>query len=427
MLDNDAKKCLESEIKNALSEKILRRAVFSRFRDRETLKTVAVPFDKDGEMFVKCETFRRDGKALHNIISAGDAPEYLSRLAFGIEGSGCGQVDLLAFDRSLGLLISEKGRTRFTGTLAGAEKTKTAPSQDKNKNYILKPGQDGGFLYRLGIAAENGAVHDKKQAKYRQINKFLEQIEAVYDRLPKNGVIYVCDLCCGKSYLTFAVYWYFTYRLGRETEMYGVDLKADVIEYCTSLAQTLGWSGMHFQTGDVSRFIPPEKPHLVISLHACDTATDYVLAGAVRSGAEVILSTPCCQHELNAQLCCPSLGFITEHSMLKQKLAAAATDALRAKMLEICGYKVTVCKLIDPEETPKNLLIRAVKRRGKWDLSATGTVSGVRNGSNGASDDTASETKSLRTLVEEYNCACRLLGVTPTLAKLLMPEDGSNK
>lgn len=418
MLETDiaAKKRLETEIKSALSEKILRKAVFSRFRDKTILKTVAVPFEKDGEIFVKCETLKRDGKAIHNIISAQDAPEYLADIAFGENGGGCGQADLLAADRSLGLLISEKGKTRFTGSLSGAEKTEISRSQDKSKNYILKPGQDGGFLYKLGIAAENGSIHDKKQAKYRQINKFLEQIETIYDRLPKSGVLRVCDLCCGKSYLTFAVYWYFTYRLGRETEMYGVDLKADVIEYCTALAGKLGWSGMHFQTGDVSRFTPPESPHLVISLHACDTATDYVLAGAVRSGAEVILSTPCCQHELNSQLDCPALGFITEHSMLKQKLAAAATDALRAKMLEICGYKVTVCELIDPEETPKNLLIRAVKSRGKWDFSALeNNVSGVK------------ETKSLTALTEEYNAACRLLGVTPTLAKLLMPGGGNNE
>ena len=223
------------------------------------------------------------------------------------------------------------------------------------------------------------------------------------DRLPKSGVIRICDLCCGKSYLTFAVYWYFTYRLGRMTEMYGVDLKKDVIDYCSALAEKLGWDGMRFETGDVSRFSPPKKPHLVISLHACDVATDYVLAGAVRSGAEIILCTPCCQHELNSQLNCPELAFITEHSMLKQKLAAAATDALRAKMLEIYGYRVTVCELIDPEETPKNLLIRAVKSHGKWDGSSYGWTSGGE-----------------QELCEEYKAACRPLGVTPTLSKLLM-------
>ncbi len=398
-MDVNSKKRLEDEIKTALSEKILRKAVLSRSREKSTLKTVAVPFEKDGVLFVKTETFTRDGKAFQNIIKAEDAPAYISSMAF----SGYRQVDLLAANRSLGLLISEKGKTRFTGTLAGAEKTVPSLSQDKKKNYILVPGEDGGFLTKLGIASENGVIHDKKQAKYRQINKFLEQIEAVSDRLPKSGVIRICDLCCGKSYLTFAVYWYFTYRLGRMTEMYGVDLKKDVIDYCSALAEKLGWDGMRFETGDVSRFSPPKKPHLVISLHACDVATDYVLAGAVRSGAEIILCTPCCQHELNSQLNCPELAFITEHSMLKQKLAAAATDALRAKMLEIYGYRVTVCELIDPEETPKNLLIRAVKSHGKWDGSSYGWTSGGE-----------------QELCEEYKAACRLLGVTPTLSKLLM-------
>lgn len=405
MLDIEAKKRLENEINTALRDKILRKAVLSRCRDKTVLRTTAVPFEKAGELFVRCETLKRDGKAFHNILNANDAPEYIAALAFG----SYGQVDLLASDRSLALLISEKGRTRFTGTLSGAEKLHPAGSQDKSKNYILVPGQDGGFLARLGIASENGVIHDKKQAKYRQINKFLEQIETIYDRLPKSGTLRVCDLCCGKSYLTFAAYWYFAFRRGRETEMYGVDLKSDVIAYCSALSEKLGWSGMHFLTGDVSSFTPPERPHLVISLHACDVATDYVLAGAVRSGAEVILSTPCCQHELNAQLDCPALGFLTEHSMLKQKLAAAATDALRAKLLEIFGYKVTVCELIDPEETPKNLLIRAVKSHGKWDLS--GSASAGTEAAGG-----------VQALLEEYNAACRLLGVTPTLAKLLLPE-----
>ena len=160
------------------------------------------------------------------------------------------------------------------------------------------------------------------------------------------------------------------------------------------MAKALSFDGLHFECGDVSRFTPPSTPDLVISLHACDIATDYVLAGAIKTGARVILSTPCCQHEINGQLKCDTLAAITEHSLLKQKLAVAATDALRAKMLEIYGYKVTVCELIDPEETPKNVLIRAVRNeRTQW--------------------------SKVNKLSEEYMNLCEFLGVNPTLLTLL--------
>ena len=209
----------------------------------------------------------------------------------------------------------------------------------------------------------------------------------------------VCDLCCGKSYLTFAIFWYFTEILNKKVEMYGVDLKKDVIEYCSSVAEKLGYKGLHFECGDVSNFTPPDMPDLVVSLHACDVATDYVLAGAIKNRAKVILSTPCCQHEIQNQLKCNALSLITEYSLLKQKLAVAATDALRAKMLEIHGYKVTVCELIDPEETPKNVLIRAVKRERP--------IQGI----------------TVKKLIDEYNSTCDFLGIKPTLSRLLnMPE-----
>jgi hypothetical protein len=178
--------------------------------------------------------------------------------------------------------------------------------------------------------------------------------------------------------------------------MYGIDLKKDVIEYCSCLAANLGFDGLSFECGDVSRFVPKRQPDLVISLHACDVATDYVLAGAIKNKARVILSTPCCQHELSSQIKCPSLSVITEHSLLKGRFSTVVTDALRAKMLEIHGYNVTVCELIDPDETPKNLLIRAVKRR-KMPSEAQKNA-----------------------MIAEYRAATEFLGVSPKLAELLL-------
>lgn len=382
---------LKNELMGSINAGSFKKAILSKPTDKGLIKTVITAFLKNGEIFLKLEAFKKDGKAIQTVLPYEDGVTLICEKT----GNEFMQADLIAEGKTAVIMVSSKGKVHFSGTLAGATASKFLPAtQDKVKNYILTPENDGGFLEKLGICTKNGAIHDKKQAKYRQINKFLEQIESIVPNLPKSGTLTVCDLCCGKSYLTFAAYWYFTTVLKRETAMYGIDLKPDVIEYCSALAKSLGWEGMHFECGDVSRFVPPARPDLVLSLHACDVATDYVLAGAIRQNARVILSTPCCQHEINRKMNAPALGFMTEHSMIKQKLAAAATDALRAKMLEIHGYKVTVCELIDPEETPKNLLIRAVKR--------------TRVGA-----------KTSESLAKEYDEACALLGVQPTLKKLV--------
>lgn len=379
---------LRAEFVYAIENQILKKAVFSKPEDKSEIKTVLTPFLNKGELCVKKETFLKDGKAIQKILSVSEAESFV------LESSTAAyrQINLVGQNKTFECLISSKGKPHYSGTLIGGEKTAITLSQNKEKRYIITPEKDADFLSALGLLGKNGEIHDKKQAKFRQINKFLEQIEAIEDALPKEGTLHICDLCCGKSYLTFAVYRYFTAKKGRKVEMYGVDLKQDVIEYCAETAKRLGYDGMHFTCGDVSAFTPPETPDMVLSLHACDVATDYVLAGAIRNKAKVILSTPCCQHEFNSTMKCDALGFITEHSMLKQKLAAAATDALRAKMLEIYGYSVTVCELIDPEETPKNLIIRGIRGSRRRDVPR---------------------------LCKEYAEACQLLGVEPTLLKLL--------
>ncbi len=388
------KRSVSAEIERAIDGDRLKRAVFSRPRDKGVIKTVAEPFYKNGERRIKLETFLKDGKAIQKILTP---RELIDGFVAGAQES-YRQINLVGKNKTLEILISEKGRLHFSGSLDGEEKAVLKSAQDKEKNYILTAENGKEFLTLLGIVGKNGEIHDKKQAKYRQINKFLEHIETVKDLFKEKDELCICDLCCGKSYLTFAVYWYFTSVLGKKVEMYGVDLKKDVIEYCSDVAKALRFDGLYFECGDVSRFTPPKAPDLVISLHACDVATDYVLAGAIKTGARVILSTPCCQHEINSQLKCKSLSAITEHSLLKQKLAVAATDALRAKMLEIYGYRVTVCELIDPEETPKNVLIRALKSE---------RTQGAR----------------VKKLAEEYVALCEFLGVTPTLLKLLgLPE-----
>ena len=234
---------------------------------------------------------------------------------------------------------------------------------DRKKNHILSGAEP--FLIRLGISDGQGRVHDKKQPKFRQINRFLELIRDAESCLPEDGPLGICDLCCGKSYLSFAVYHYFTAIRHRQVRMVGVDMKAEVMDDCNAIARELGMDGLSFVCADVSLYEfggAKDCPDMVISLHACDTATDRVLDRAISWGARLILSTPCCHHEMMRRLDCPALDFIAGHSMLKQKLCDAATDALRLKRLEAAGYEVAALELIDPEETPKNVMLRGIRR-----------------------------------------------------------------
>lgn len=314
-----------------------------------------------GGLCLQLETFLADGKATHKNLpltkeSAGALSAFLQ---------GFARVNLLTTAGAAELRVGKKGVAVLLGGDALQKRLFDVPTaavtagNDRQKQYILRG--DEPFLVRLGVSDKTGRVHDKKGPKFRQINRFLELIRDVLPELPKDEIV-IADLCCGKSYLSFAVYHYFANVLGCRVRMTGVDLKPDVIAYCQSVAKDCGFDGLSFVWGDVARFDVTEKPHMVVSLHACDTATDVVLQKAVEWGAKVILSTPCCQHELNDRFNCPTLDFIGEYGLLRQKLCAAATDALRLKRLEAADYRVAALELIDPEDTPKNVMLRAVLR-----------------------------------------------------------------
>ena len=355
-------------ISRALLGGSLKKAVFSKPEDKETQRAVLTLRRVGGKTVGQVETLRKDNKALHENIDPADEARFSALV-------GCfGQVNLMTTAGDCELRRSKSGKC----TLMGGEKLMRAldagnaervdpVDNNRKKEYILKG--DEPFLKLLDVSDANGRVRDKKQAKFRQINRFLELIRDCLGHLPTEGELRICDLCCGKSYLSFAVYHYFAKVLGRRVRMTGVDLKPDVIEYCNGVAQKLGFEGLEFLCGDVSRYDTGEHVHLVISLHACDTATDLVLEKAMAWEADVILSTPCCHHELNHTLNCGALSFVAEHSMLRQKLCDAATDALRLKLLESHGYAVCALELIDPEETPKNIMLRGL-RRSNFDVNS---------------------------------------------------------
>ena len=347
----------------AAEKRKLRKLVLSKPDDRTLQKAVLTLRESGKKTFLQIEYFHKDNKATHKNLPFDK--ELLSSLQ--ALGGGFSQINLLCADGECEYKRSSSGKE----VLLGADKLEKALSlntdniilpiaNNRDKKHILDGSEP--FLRLLGVSDMNGRVYDRKQAKFRQINRFLELIRDVEDKLPK-GKIRICDLCCGKSYLSFAVYHYFANVKGYEVSMTGIDLKSDVIDYCNSVAQKLDFSGLEFICRDIRGYSPEQLPSLVISLHACDIATDIVLTQAAEWRTDVILSTPCCHHELNHNISCDSLSFITDYSMLRQKLCDAATDALRLCRLEAQGYSTAALELIDPDETPKNIMLRAIRKK----------------------------------------------------------------
>jgi len=342
---------------------VLKRVVCSKPDDAQVKRAEVRQVTLTRGNALQIETFTTDNKAHHNNIMLPCDESVLIEVL-----SGYKQINLLTTAGDCEYKRSKAGKSVIIGDkkLLNSIKitdlpTVSAEGNDRKKTHILNGSEP--FLQLLGVSDSNGRIYDKKRSKFRQINKFLEHIEQVEKYLPKDS-IRICDLCCGKSYLSFAVYHYFAIIKGMKVSMTGVDLKQDVIEYCSQISNQLGFDGLEFACGDINQYVTDNVPQLVISLHACDTATDIVLNKAAEWGADVILSTPCCHHELNHTLNCPELGFIAEYSMLKQKLCDAATDAMRLKLLEAKGYTTAALELIDSDETPKNIMLRAIKRNG---------------------------------------------------------------
>jgi SAM-dependent methyltransferase len=232
------------------------------------------------------------------------------------------------------------------------------------KQYLLEEGEPISYLIELGVMDRKGKVLAQKRDKFKQLNRFLEMINDVLPNFSMDEVLHIIDFGCGKAYLTFALYDYLVRIKGFKVEIHGLDLKKDVIEFCQNLAKKLNYKNLNFSLGDIQHYKSANKIDMVIALHACDTATDAAIEQAVQWQAKVILCVPCCQHELYNQVESAVLQPILRHGILKERFAALATDAARAQLLEIVGYHTQVLEFINLEHTPKNLLIRAVKKKG---------------------------------------------------------------
>ena len=259
------------------------------------------------------------------------------------------------------VLVSKKGKMTVKTKKHPVSEPVQIQAHNRVKQYILKEGVPVPFLEDLGVMNEKGKIITSKYDKFRQINRFLEFIEDILPQLARNREITILDFGCGKSYLTFAMYYYLRQIKGYDVNIIGLDLKTDVIEKCNKLAEKYGYEKLHFYQGDIAEYEGVSSVDMVVTLHACDTATDYALAKAVQWGAGVILSVPCCQHEVNRQIKNEMLEPVLRYGILKERISALITDGVRANLLESRGYETQLLEFIDMEHTPKNLLIRAVK------------------------------------------------------------------
>lgn len=334
----------------------------SRNADRAGKVKIRPVLLKDGLLFQ--ETLYRGTQVFHkNYTDSELLPqllEYMENLFRQAEVK-CGTQEATVLVSRKGTVTVKRKKTAGNGTETGREGDNLA--HNRTKQYILPEGEPVDFLVELGVQTTDGRIAKAKYDKFRQINRYLEYIEDVLDRLPADRMIRILDFGCGKSYLTFAMYYYLHQLQGRDIRVTGLDLKKDVIAHCNRLAEKLRYDRLHFEQGDIQNYQGEDAVDMVVSLHACDKATDYALEKAVKWGAGVILAVPCCQHEINGQIHCDILQPVLKYGLIRERVSALLTDALRADLLERQGYRVQILEFIDMEHTPKNLMIRAVKEK----------------------------------------------------------------
>lgn len=353
---------LQRVLDTALNENLIQ-IILSNTRDAAVASKAKIrPVVIGGDLFFQ-ETRYQGTKAFHKNYAKEEMSLKIEKDLTELYRQG----EIRAGGLDATILVSKKGKMTIKTRRkeqTGSDRTPAAEklSHNRTKSYLLPDGEPVDFLVNLGVQTPDGRVVKARYDKFRQINRFLEFIDDVFEELPKDRTIHVVDFGCGKSYLTFATYYYLHVKQGRSVRVTGLDLKEDVIRNCNELARSLKYDDLHFEQGDIAAFTG-EGADLVISLHACDLATDYALEKAVKWGAKVILAVPCCQHELNRQIQNDVLRPALKYGIIKERMSALLTDAVRAEILEQNGYDAQILEFIDVEHTPKNLLIRAVKRQ----------------------------------------------------------------
>ena len=354
---------LQSLFTDCLNETLIRVILSNPSSKDGVIKICARPVLKNKSLLFQIEEYTKT-QVFHKNLTASDAGSYLTGKLFSDTSSQTASfknalVETQSFTANV--LVSKKGTITIKKKMnASAKQPKISLSHNRKKKYILEEGIPVPFLIDLGVMTQNGNIINAHYDKFRQINRFLEYIEDILPSLPTGRELRILDFGCGKSYLTFAIYYYLKVLKGYPVRITGLDLKEDVIRHCNELAVKYGYDKLEFLCGDIAYYDGCSQVDMVVTLHACDTATDYALAKAVGWGAKVILSVPCCQHELNKQMKNDLLSPVLHYGILKERMAALITDRLRAHILEANGYRTQILEFIDMAHTPKNLLIRAV-------------------------------------------------------------------
>ena len=354
---------LQSLFTDCLNETLIRVILSNPSSKDGVIKICARPMLKNKSLLFQIEEYTKT-QVFHKNLTAGDASSYLTgKLSSDTSSQTASFKNALVETQSFtaNVLVSKKGTITIKKKVnASAKQPKISLSHNRKKKYILEEGIPVPFLIDLGVMTQNGNIINAHYDKFRQINRFLEYIEDILPSLPTGRELRILDFGCGKSYLTFAIYYYLKVLKGYPVRITGLDLKEDVIRHCNELAVKYGYDKLEFLCGDIAYYDGCSQVDMVVTLHACDTATDYALAKAVGWGAKVILSVPCCQHELNKQMKNDLLSPVLHYGILKERMAALITDGLRAQILEANGYRTQILEFIDMAHTPKNLLIRAV-------------------------------------------------------------------
>ena len=347
----ELKRTLEEVFKN----EIIKIVISNKVKKDEKYNKIAINLKENNKnKFYQIEKFT-DKQVFHENIKINEISDKVSELIFG----NYKQMTAWSNNEIFDLKISKKGKI-FLGKKKNDNSKIVAKGHNKEKNYILKEGMIIEPLIDLGVFTKEGKVVNSKYDKYKQINRFIEIID---DEIKKNDYkeLTILDFGCGKSYLTFVLYYYFVKIKNINVKMIGLDLKEDVIKKCNDIAKRYNYENLHFELGDINGFKYNNKVDMVITLHACDTATDYALYNAIKWNSKMIFSVPCCQHEFNSQMKANELSILTKYGIVQERVAALMTDSLRANLLECVGYKTQLLEFIDIAHSPKNILIRASK------------------------------------------------------------------
>lgn len=342
------------QITDLINNKQLISATISQPRAKsDVVKRVRLkPVELKGIYMIQFE-YQHERVLKHENLDLSDVPEKLNLLLQQFR-----QVQSEFEEEKIQIQLSKKFKVFWKSDRVNSNKVVNL-SHNRKKNYLLDEDTSYPFLVRLGVQTPDGKVKKQKHDKFRQINRFVEFIDDALDYLPKDRPVRILDFGSGKSYLTFALYHYLHIEKGLDIRVTGLDLKKEVIEECQQIADDLNYEHLEFLVGDINDYNEETSVDMVVTLHACDVATDMALARAVKWGAKVILSVPCCQHELNTQLNSPALDVMLQHGLVKERFAALATDSIRAELLKLVGYEAQLLEFIDMEHTPKNILIRA--------------------------------------------------------------------